>query len=531
MPTIRRLYVYLVAAAGLATLVTGVSLGGAALIELVMASGGLESTYRGTIATFGAMTLVALPVWLVHWGIAQRLANRDSAEKAATLRRLYLYGVLSGLLVTVSVLAYRLITGLLLIPLGAGAAVGAEDIVRVVWEIAVSAAGFAYTWHIAAADRSSVGEAGGSATLRRWYAYGAQLVGLLVALFGASALLSTILVDFFSGASILDSAAGTAADVARTLVGVTVWLIHRHWTAGTPMRESDNRSTLRAVYGFWVLATSVIATLFSAGQILHWLLARLLGVQQPSGLPSDPLTAISGAIATLLVFAAAWALMRHEITGGGAAGETQHQAGVRRLYGHLVAILALGVLASGAAILLWALVDLVANPGVGPDSLLGIRDRISLSVTFILVGLPVWLLHWRLAAPVEERLALSRRIYVFACLSLSILVVLGSAVWLASQLLSLLLNVGGERPFVEIGDALGLLLIAAAIAAYHANVLRLDNAARGRGNASETAQAVGEPHPASAEPIIVEITGAAEAEVRAALRHLPTGSNYLLRQT
>src|SRR5438094_8940227 len=92
----RRLYIYIVAAASLAMLLIGlVNLGTTALDQLFRATPPFTNP-RDSYAGFGAVTLVGLPVWGIHWWIAQRLARRNLDERASALRRLYLYSVLAA---------------------------------------------------------------------------------------------------------------------------------------------------------------------------------------------------------------------------------------------------------------------------------------------------------------------------------------------------------------------------------------------------------------------------------------------------
>ncbi len=532
MLTIRRLYVYLVAGASLAILVTGLAQVGAATLELLL-GGGVESTYRQTIASFGAGALVGLPLWLGHWRYAQHLSGRDPVERAATLRRLYLYAVLGSLLVSIAILVDRILAGVLLLALGVdpvpGSSTGA-GLARTAWELVVVAAFWAYTFGIAAADRAAVREKSGSATLRRWYAYGAQLVAFLLALSSAAGLLEMVVVNFLGRVLVIGAERSVATSVTLTIVGLGIWLFHHRWTAGGAIAEEDRRTTLRAVHGFLIVGVAVGITLSALGQMLHWLLARLLGVPAPSGSASgDVVAALAGPIAAAIVFGAGWALVRWSLARDGAGSEAARQAGVRRLYLHLVALVALGTLAIGAAGLLWTLVDQLVGVGT-PLSPSDLRDELILSLTLVLVGLPVWLLHWRAARPPIERLALSRRLYVFAALLASVLAILGSGVYFASQLLNLALAVGGDRQAVEIGHALSVLLVALVIGAYHAQVVRGDNALRA---VEQPAVAKAEPAPAEVAavgtPIVVEIIGATEAEVREALTALPSGAEWAVR--
>lgn len=40
--------------------------------------------------------IVQMPIWAIHWTLAQRDANRSLAERGSLLRRAYLYGVMTA---------------------------------------------------------------------------------------------------------------------------------------------------------------------------------------------------------------------------------------------------------------------------------------------------------------------------------------------------------------------------------------------------------------------------------------------------
>jgi len=87
---LRRLYLYLVSAAALAVLAIGLVLLGGTILLFVFNDPTADSS-RGQLAIYTAMTIVALPVWGVHFWFAHRFASRDPYERASALRRLYLY--------------------------------------------------------------------------------------------------------------------------------------------------------------------------------------------------------------------------------------------------------------------------------------------------------------------------------------------------------------------------------------------------------------------------------------------------------
>ncbi len=90
---IRRIYRYLVAGIGLASLLVG--LGGVISVLIRLFDQSLGSSLREQLAWFAAAVLVGLPVWLWSWRLAQSLAlaseTNGEAERAALTRKIYLY--------------------------------------------------------------------------------------------------------------------------------------------------------------------------------------------------------------------------------------------------------------------------------------------------------------------------------------------------------------------------------------------------------------------------------------------------------
>jgi hypothetical protein len=160
---------------------------------------------------------------------------------------------------------------------------------------------------------------------------------------------------------------------------------------------------------------------------------------------------------------------------------------VRRLYVYLVAFAALGALATGLANLLRALLEvwLQTAAAITPGYL---QDQVALWGAAILVGLPMWGLHWtwaqRRRAEAVERRSTLRRLYVYA--------VLASAALIAAAALDEALS-GAARAFA--GDPahltrtvippLPLVGVAAVVWAYHWGIAGADREAVGeRGGAA-----------------------------------------------
>ncbi len=528
MDVVRRVYLYVIAAASLGMLVVGLCNLGASLVDLASGSA-VERSVRESVATAGALILVGLPIWAFHWTIANRAARSNSADRGSALRRLYLYGTAGALLIAFATLGSLVLEQLLNALARTEARWDGIATLRHLWQAGVAAAFWGYQLRCAATDRAEAGETGASATLRRWYAYLVQFAALLTLLFASRELLRSIALYLIDRDQFVREAT-TLATIARLLIALVIWVIHQRWTAGGKVGADDRPSTLRAVYGFVVLGLSVCLTLVDTSQVLYYALARALGVARPGGIEGDITRALVNPATTIVVFGIAWALMRHrlardaaEATAGGLAPEQTRQVGVRRLYTHLVSLVALGTLAAGLTGVLWTVSDrLLDVQAATPDAW---RDQISLSITLIVVGLVAWLGHWRPAGAPDERLALSRRLYLFAALLAAVLGLLGSGATLVYTLLGQLIAVPGAST-ATMGRALAANLIAAGIGAYHWRVLHEDLAVRRAQTDAEEGLDRAQP---TAESLIVEIVGASEAEVRLALAQLPEDASYSLR--
>src|SRR5258708_35747510 len=93
-----------------------------------------------------------------------------------------------------------------------------------------------------------------------------------------------------------------------------------------------------------------------------------------------------------------------------AAQEAERQAGIRRLYTNLVALVSLGAWAIGAGGLLWTLAEQAEAPIIGVPAG-DWKNPVSLWLTLLVVGAVVWLAHRRHAPWAADRQALPRRLY------------------------------------------------------------------------------------------------------------------------
>ena len=539
---LRRLYLYVVSAAALVLLATGLIFVGGTLLLFVLNDPTAESS-RGMLAVFTAMTVVALPVWAVHFWFARRFALRDPFERASALRRLYMYW---ACFVTSVVAMYALafLLAQLLQPALDNQPLNSLTAAQLGWATIVLAAIFAFHLWTASTDRAAAGEESASSTLRRWYMYAALLIGLLTMLAGTAMLLQLGWTKLVVGS--IDRYTYMSASAGAALAGALLWGFHARTIAVNHTAE-DRHSTLRAIEGFIAVAVSIVTALFGASQILYYILARLLGVTNPGGAGDNVLAAAAGPGSFLLVYGVAWFLIQRRIARDAGTQEADRQAGVRRLYTNLAALVSLAVWAIGAGGLLWTLAEQLESPIIGVPAH-GWKDPVSLFITLLVVGAAVWIAHWRQAPWAADRQSLSRKLYVWAALLGSILVVLGSGVAMINALLQ---QVFSAHPSLkdpnnlDFGHYLAVILVAAGIGIYHWRVLRADAAARPARAAVAAPAPVVAPVKRETSPVIeaapepeaitpngrrytLVVTDATDDDVHQALAALPPQASYKL---
>ncbi|MCS6800749.1 MAG: DUF5671 domain-containing protein [Chloroflexota bacterium] len=470
MQTVRRVYLYLVSAVSLAMLAWGV----ATLLQslLFLVSQTAAAVVREQVARAVGVTLVALIVWTVHWTLATRLAARDPSERAAALRRLFLYGTLALAMIALAYNASHLVRALAA-ALASLPVPGAPHVFELLPALGVAAVIWGYHWTIAARDREAVGETAAAATLRRWYSYGTAFWALLLLLTA-----SATLVRFFFALVVGSPAVGGQADVidavGPALVGLLIWAGQWSWTSAGPIGDDDRRSVLRTVYLLAVIGVAVVMTLVQAGQVLFVLISRLLGVAAPGGLPGSLPQLLAGPFAVALVYGTAWVFhlraLRHTVAG---AEDSPRRRGVRRLYRYLVALVALGLLAVGLAGMLWTIGDLLTSATLRESGTW--REQLSFFVTLGIVAFPVWLVVWRPRVDPSEASSLSRRLYLYLGLIGAVLAALIAGAAAVYQFAALALAV--RLPVETLPDlvrALAVLSVSAGVAGYQWRILRID---------------------------------------------------------
>ncbi len=487
MDTARRLYLYVVSLTSVLISLHGI---------LRLAQSLLAGTADRNVVAFNvALLVVALPVYVFHWFLAQRAvtSGQDHAHSAA--RKFYLYAVLLVTVLVAGFHAHVLLERLFLAATGATGWPVRAQIGSPLAAVLVAGLFWAYHRYLAKRDCLIGAETEPGAIWSRIYLYATAAIGLALFAVGFAELLRALLHSLIppAGNTPLALDLHLARDAASLLVGGAGWVSHWVW-AQRRFRSglAEQRSVVRKVFLYLVVLAAAIAALTSTALLLRDFLRLLLGTPNPGNtLLLDRLTwPVTFIVEGTMFWVYHWRVLQIDI---GQTSEAPHQARLRRLYYYLVAGAGLALVAWGFAHLLGALIAAGAfwvqqtwgGNFVYQFSADWFREQVSLNAAMLIVGTPVWVWHWRVTdrlarrpddpAGVEERRSVLRKAYIYLALFAAAVILLIQPAQFVYRLLNVLLGAPMSHDFWDqIAGEVSNSLVAALLWAYHWLALRRD---------------------------------------------------------
>ncbi len=484
MQTIRRLYLYAVALVSMETVLWGV-IGLARSILAGQEIGGQASRLASALS----LILVGVPVFLLHWALAQRSAVRDPEERSARLRAVFLYAALGATLVPVVQNILALLSRTLVAAFGldtfqaliGGSQTLADNLVAAVFNVVIAI----YFYRILQADWGSGLSGEAYAEVRRLYRYLWMLYSLALLVAGAQQVLRYLFTVWIAVGKEVNTSA--ANGIALLLVGAPLWVFTGQHIQRSLDQRSEAFAALRLVVLYVLSLTGAISVLGSVGVLVYDILRVLLGesVSLPrfmaqAGVP------LSIAIPLGVLWAYYGRALEEHIRSVSAALEEadptrSRAAGLRRLYNYLLSLLGLVAGVIGLNQLLSYLLDTL----IGQPSFIGAASRNTLAAALaaLLVGLPLWYLTWRpmlLEAAREgesgdhARRSLVRKSYLYLALFTSVIGLMFSTGALLFELISALLGAPPERLLLDALQLFKLMVLFGLLLVYHGFALRGD---------------------------------------------------------
>ncbi|MCX6003825.1 MAG: DUF5671 domain-containing protein, partial [Chloroflexi bacterium] len=270
--------------------------------------------------------------------------------------------------------------------------------------------------------------------------------------------------------------------IAMILLGGAVWYFH--WFR---MARGDFDSTLRQVY-FYLLTisggavTALVTSTISLYRFFIWVFGGT-SISDSRRISDSPHFQFLGwAVPTILVGLAIWGY--HQRLAQEEAGKVQEKRqSAQRVYSYLMSFLGLGTLVAGLSMLFGILVDLIINTaGISLTVTAGWwRNQLALCLALLLIGTPLWLYYWNgilkrvRVGEIEEWRALSRRIFLYVIIGVSIVILAADLVNIIYQLLSGMLQGNfGVNVLHSSKWSLQTLIVAVPLLWYHWQILRAD---------------------------------------------------------
>ena len=480
MKSIRRLYFYLVAFISIEVVLWG-------LVGLLRSM--VDDVLSGSedaLAQALALILVGVPFFLIHWLWAQRAAARDEEEQNASIRAVFLYAILLATLIPVAQNLLSLIDRSLIEAAGLGTGRAfrpfsgqtlSDNLIAIVMNGIVAL----YFWNVLRSDWTRLTDRQYYADVRRLYRYIWTLYGLLLTVFGVQQILRFL---FYVPGGLLGHLGREVAinGLALLVVGTPIWVYSWYIIQNSLSDPEEMGSMLRLGILYLLSLGGVITVITTTWIVIHTVLNALLGQDLTF---NEFIQKVGGPLSVGIPLGVVWAyygywLNRHI----GAAGDRVRQAGLKRLYNYILAMIGLVVAFVGVATLLSFLIDMLTGFGLAiPGSL---RSNLAASLSSLVVGLPLWLTMWR---PMQAeamsqgelgdhaRRSLVRKAYLYLALFGAVIGCMATAVALVYNLLHALLTGNGGSDFVNtLLNLAQLLFLFGVVLVYHLNVLRADGA-------------------------------------------------------
>jgi hypothetical protein len=475
MRTIRRLYVYLVSFISLEVVVWGI-------IGLVrsMFGGDLIGTGASQLASALSLVAVGIPVFLLHWWLAQRTID-DSDERFSRLRALFIYGALLATLIPMAqsllALLNRLWLGIFDLPVRVAFVGQGQTWMDNLIALVVNGLIAAYFFSVLRKDWAASPQGNGFAETRRLFRYIWAIYGLAMVVGGVQQALMFIL-------NLVETigeglGANLANGLALLIIGVPLWTYAWQNVQRSLGEPDESRSTLRLVILYALSLIGVGGVLVPVGLVLDVIFRFFLGEEMGF---SGFFTEISGPLSAAVPLGGVWAYYGRTLTKEvSERPDTPSRAGLRRLYYYILAFVGLTATFLGLNTLISFIIDtLLQATGWGET----LRNRLSGALATLVVGLPLWVFTWRpmVAEASQEgesgdhaRRSLVRKIYLYLALFSGVLGVMVSAGSLLYQLLRKWLGDPLDNFERTSWMLAGLLVLFTGLLIYHWITLRADS--------------------------------------------------------
>lgn len=475
MKSIRRLYFYAVAIISVEVVLWGI----VGLLRSIINNDSISGNTT-LLAQALSLILVGVPIFLVHWLWAQNVSAKDGEENSASLRAIFLYGILLGTLIPVvqnllalinrafltsaNLYSYRAIIG--------GSQTWSDNLIAIIINLLIAA----YFWNVLKQNWQTLNEKENFSEIRRLYRFIWMLYGLLMTIYGTQQVLDFI---FTWQSNVLGEIGREQVinAIALLVIGTPIWFSSWRILQSVLPDSAERESYLRLGILYVLTLGSAIIVLSASGTFIFHVLRELLS--QEKSLLKDFIREIGNPISLGLPFGLIWAYYGGWLTQQFNFDENlPRRAGKQRLFFYALALLGLGA----SFIAIDSLVDVVFDMLANDSSLRNFSSTVSGALAALIVGLPLWLRTWM---PMQSqalqdsvigdhtRRSVIRRFYLYLVLFVCVIGGMISAGIFIFILIDATLS-GDFSNISEISHPFRTLVLFVVLLLYHLSALRKD---------------------------------------------------------
>jgi uncharacterized membrane protein YidH (DUF202 family) len=477
MNTIRRLYLYAVTLISLVVITWG-------LIGLVRSAFSGDEIGDDVTRLAGALALifVGIPVFLLHWLLAQRSASLNEDEQFSYIRAGFLYAALLVTLIPIVQNLMALINRALYFSFrltNENTIFGldqtwSDNLIAILMNSLIAA----YFFSVLRKDWNAEPIGDAFFEIRRVYRFIWVVYGLIFLIGGVQ---QTLLYIFDTLEDVTISSESILANgLSLIFVGIPLFIVSWRIVQKSIAEQAEQESIFRAVVLFLVSQISLVAALFAGGMVLNIIFQLLLGARFSfTGLMSELRDPISVAIPFGITWVYFNRTRRNDLFSTEPSPEPLLH--LQSIYEHLNAFLGLIAFFVGLQQLCFFVINLLFKQAIWSDIY---RERLSTAIITLGIGFILWFLSWRRANRQvnydgedggQIQRSLTRKIYLYLVVFISVMGVMISAGVLVFQVLQAVLGDPDEN-LLQISLELTCLLILFSIVIwYHGLVLRSDS--------------------------------------------------------
>jgi hypothetical protein len=277
--------------------------------------------------------LIGTSLWLLFWRQAQALFTATREEEQSSLRKFYLYTVISVAVLSAVTNTTLILAALFRRLLGLHSGGDIRTPLPIIIGMIVLWAFHAY---VLRGDTAQIQQSSRQAGVRRLYLYLIAGIGLAAFLVGLSGDLSVLIRSFsqqFNNVLREQLSWFTAALIA----GLPVWLLpwrqaQTNAVATTPDGIDERHSTVRKIYLYFYLFVATMTVLSGAVYVLYRVLALILGERGQGNL----LSGIAQAIAYAIVGVGVWLYHGSALRGDQASNRQERATRLKEIHVEIV---------------------------------------------------------------------------------------------------------------------------------------------------------------------------------------------------